>query len=40
MPKIVVVGRRIGEGFVELRDRATGEREDVGLTEIVGRLAG
>jgi prolyl-tRNA synthetase len=38
MPKIVVVGRRIGEGFVELRDRAIGDREDVALTEIVARL--
>jgi len=39
IPTIVVVGRRLAEGIVELRDRRTGEREDIALTEAVGRLA-
>ncbi|WP_341718282.1 proline--tRNA ligase [Micromonospora sp. FIMYZ51] len=29
IPRTVVVGRRLAEGYVELRDRATGERTDV-----------
>ena len=29
IPRAVVVGRRLAEGYVELRDRATGERVDV-----------
>ena len=33
-PMIVVVGRRLGEGIVELRRRAGGEAEDVALAEI------
>ncbi len=38
-PWIVVVGRRLGEGFVELRDRASGETRDVALAEITPTLA-
>ncbi len=38
MPMSVVVGRRFAEGFVELRDRATGDRSDVPLDEIVTRI--
>ncbi|MBU2669986.1 proline--tRNA ligase [Actinoplanes bogorensis] len=30
----VVVGRRLAEGFVEFRDRRTGERNDVAVTDI------
>jgi prolyl-tRNA synthetase len=33
-PMIVVVGRRLGEGIVELRRRAGGEAEDMALGEI------
>lgn len=33
MPTIVVVGRRLADGYVELRDRASGERADVPLAE-------
>jgi prolyl-tRNA synthetase len=33
-PWIVVVGRRLAEGFVEVRDRATGESRDVALGEV------
>ncbi len=38
VPTIVVVGRRLAEGIVELRDRRTGEREDIALAEVVPRL--
>ncbi len=33
-PSIVVLGRRLAEGYVELRDRASGARTDVALDEI------
>jgi prolyl-tRNA synthetase len=39
VPTVVVVGRRLAEGIVEVRDRRTGEREDLPLTGVVGRLA-
>jgi prolyl-tRNA synthetase len=38
VPTIVVVGRRLAEGFVELRRRADGTREDVPIGELTGRL--
>ncbi|WP_166987155.1 proline--tRNA ligase [Canibacter zhoujuaniae] len=34
MPFIVVVGRDAAEGFAEIRNRRTGEREKVALTEV------
>ena len=37
-PCIVVVGRRLGEGYVELKRRVTGSAEDVALGEIVELL--
>ncbi len=37
-PWIVVVGRRLAEGFVELRDRATGQTRDVALTGVAAEL--
>jgi prolyl-tRNA synthetase len=37
-PWIVVVGRRLAEGFVELRRRADGETRDVALGEIAQTL--
>ncbi|MEV7228383.1 proline--tRNA ligase [Polymorphospora sp. NPDC051019] len=40
VPRAVVVGRRLAEGYVELRVRADGERVDVPLAEVVSRLAG
>jgi prolyl-tRNA synthetase len=40
MPRAVVVGRRLTEGYVELRDRASGEREDVPIDGLVARLLG
>ncbi|HEY2790756.1 MAG TPA: His/Gly/Thr/Pro-type tRNA ligase C-terminal domain-containing protein, partial [Micromonosporaceae bacterium] len=35
MPRSVVVGRRFTEGYAELRDRATGDRREVPVDEIV-----
>ncbi|MET0145754.1 MAG: proline--tRNA ligase [Ilumatobacteraceae bacterium] len=39
VPTIVVVGRGIGDGVVEVKDRRTGEREDVAVLEAVAHLA-
>jgi prolyl-tRNA synthetase len=39
MPTAVVVGRRLADGYVEVRDRASGERHDVPLEEIVTHLS-
>ena len=38
VPTIVVVGRGLVDGLVELKDRRTGERSDVPLSEIVALL--
>ncbi len=38
--RCVVVGRRLSEGYAELRDRRTGERRDVALPEVVDAVAG
>ncbi|WP_030753763.1 proline--tRNA ligase [Streptomyces sp. NRRL F-5135] len=38
VPHIVVAGRRAGEGVVELKDRRTGEREELPVAEVVSRL--
>lgn len=38
VPTICVVGRGVASGVVEVRDRATGERTDVPLVEVVERL--
>ncbi|HEX4698773.1 MAG TPA: proline--tRNA ligase, partial [Actinomycetes bacterium] len=40
MPTIVVVGRGLHDGVVEVRDRRTGEREDVPVGEAVAHLVG
>jgi prolyl-tRNA synthetase len=39
IPRTVVVGRRRHEGYVEVRDRASGERVEVPVAEVVDRLA-
>ncbi len=39
MPWIVVLGRKLADGLVELRDRATGARTEVPLAEVADRLA-
>ncbi|MEV1053204.1 proline--tRNA ligase [Streptomyces sp. NPDC049887] len=38
VPKILVAGRRSGEGVLELKDRRTGEREELTVEEAVARL--
>ena len=38
MPRVVVVGRRVGEGVVEVRDRRTGAAEEVALGDVVWAL--
>jgi prolyl-tRNA synthetase len=40
VPTIVVVGRNLAEGTIEVRDRRTGDREDVPVDEVVNRLVG
>ncbi|GAU70057.1 prolyl-tRNA synthetase [Streptomyces sp. NBRC 110611] len=39
VPAIVVAGRRAGEGIVEVKDRRTGEREELTVDEAVARLS-
>lgn len=39
LPRTVVVGRRLGDGYVELRDRRTGAHQDVPVAELVDLLA-
>ncbi|MEZ3182320.1 proline--tRNA ligase [Streptomyces pimonensis] len=39
VPQILVAGRRAAEGVVELKDRRTGEREELTVDEAVARLA-
>jgi prolyl-tRNA synthetase len=38
VPTIVVVGKRLGDGVVEIKDRATGERHDVELADAIARI--
>ena len=38
MPTIVVVGRGLADGVVEVRDRATGERADVPVADVVSSV--
>ena len=38
MPTIVTVGRGLAEGTIELRDRATGEREEVPVDDAAARV--
>ena len=40
VPTIVVVGKGLVDGVVEVKDRQSGEREDVALADVVGRVAG
>ncbi|MGA8851713.1 MAG: proline--tRNA ligase [Aeromicrobium sp.] len=39
VPITVVVGRGVADGVVELKRRATGDREDVAISDLVARLA-
>jgi prolyl-tRNA synthetase len=38
VPTIVVVGKGLADGVVEVKDRRTGEREDVAATGLVDHL--
>jgi prolyl-tRNA synthetase len=38
MPTIVTVGRGLADGVVELRDRATGDRQDVPVGDAATRV--
>ena len=38
MPTIVVVGRGLADGMIEVRDRRSGERTDVDVAEAPGRI--
>jgi prolyl-tRNA synthetase len=38
IPRAVVVGRRFREGYAELRDRRTGDRDDVAMADLAGLL--
>ena len=38
VPLIVIVGKAVAEGVVELWDRRTGERQKMPMTELVSRL--
>jgi prolyl-tRNA synthetase len=38
IPTIVVVGRGLADGVVELKDRATGERREIALDDVVATL--
>ncbi|GIF11549.1 proline--tRNA ligase [Actinoplanes teichomyceticus] len=40
IPRSVVVGRRLPEGYAELRDRHSGERREVPLVDIAGVITG
>lgn len=40
MPTVVVVGRGLADGVVEVKDRRTGERRDVAVGSLVAELAG
>jgi prolyl-tRNA synthetase len=40
MPTIVVVGRGLVDGLVEVKDRRTGEKADVALSHVVAHLRG
>ncbi|PZG12359.1 proline--tRNA ligase [Micromonospora craterilacus] len=40
IPRTVVVGRRLADGYVELRDRATGERSELLFETVAERLLG
>jgi prolyl-tRNA synthetase len=38
VPTILIVGRGLAEHKVEIKDRRTGDRENVALDEVVDRL--
>ncbi len=38
VPTIVVVGKGLADGTIEVKDRATGERQDVPADQVVDHL--
>ena len=40
IPTIVVVGKRLADGFIEVKDRRTGEREDVAVEDVFDVIRG
>jgi prolyl-tRNA synthetase len=38
MPTIVVVGRRLADGMIELRDRRSGAQSDIPLADALGEI--
>ena len=40
VPTIVVVGKGLAEGTIEVKDRATGAREDVAADHLVDHVVG
>jgi prolyl-tRNA synthetase len=38
VPTIVVVGKRLAEGFIEVKDRRSGEREDIVAQQAAMRI--
>ena len=38
IPLRVVVGKKIGEGLVELKYRKTGVIEEIGIKELIGKV--
>jgi prolyl-tRNA synthetase len=38
VPTIVVVGRGLADGVVEVKDRRTGEKSDIAATDVVDHL--
>ncbi|HEU4347004.1 MAG TPA: proline--tRNA ligase [Actinoplanes sp.] len=40
IPRVVVVGRRLAEGYAEVRDRRTGDRTEVRISEVPRSISG
>ncbi len=38
VPTIVTVGKRLADGVVEVKDRRSGERDDIAVDEAAGHL--
>ena len=40
MPTIIVAGRGVADGLIEVKDRRSGERSDIAIDEVVDHVAG
>jgi prolyl-tRNA synthetase len=38
MPTVVVVGRSLADGTIEVRDRRTGDREEIQVADAAGHI--